>query len=140
MLVSAIPREALEEAARQVAEVAGLDLVVLFGSAATGARAHPEDLDIAVRAREGAVNLLALTDRFAALLGSQDVDLVDLRRADPLMLMLVARDGVVLFERESSTFAQFTSLAVRRFADARKFRDAEREEIRAFIRAAGTAS
>lgn len=124
----------MRDAAARVAGEAGLDLVVLFGSAATGARAEPEDLDIAVRAGRGVVDVVGLTNRLIELLGRQEIDLVDLRCADPLVLMLVARDGMVLCEREPGTFAQFVSLAARRYADTRKFREAEREEIRDFVR------
>lgn len=123
----------LRDAAAGLAREAGLDLVVLFGSAATGARAVPEDLDIAVRAATGVVDLMALTNRLIERVGTQHIDLVDLRRADPVLLAAVARDGVPLFEQEPATFARFVSLAVRRFADTKKFRDAAREDIRLFV-------
>lgn len=130
--------QALRAMAAQLAAGAELDLVVLFGSTATGARAQPEDVDIAVRAPGRTVDLVALTNRAIALLGRQDVDLVDLRRADPLLLALVARDGLVLFERTPATFTAFVSLAVRRFADTRKFREAERDAIRDEVRRHGS--
>lgn len=125
--------DALRSAAAHVAAVRGLDLVVLFGSTATGSRPMPDDLDIAVRARTGIVDAVALTNDFIAALGRQDVDLVDLRTADPVLLAAVARDGVPLFEADPATFTRFTSLAARRFADTRKFREAARETIRDFI-------
>ena len=80
------------------------------------------------------VDQLAVTNRPIELLGAQAVDLVDLRVSDALLLALVARDGVALFEREAGSLARFRSLAARRFADTPKFRDAEREEIRQFVR------
>lgn len=36
--------------------------------------------------------------------------------------MLVARDGVPLYEADPAAFARFASLALRRYADTRKFR------------------
>ena len=123
----------LREAARVVADELELDLVALFGSAAGPGRARAEDLDLGVLARRP-VDAIALTNRLVELLGVQEVDVADLRSADPVLMALVARDGVLLYERESGTFARFASLAARRFADTRKFRDAEREAIRAFIR------
>ena len=128
----------LAAAARAVATRYTLDLVVLFGSTARRDPALvPEDLDVAVRAPAGApvpdVGLIA--HAFAATLDTPDVDVVDLRRADPLLLMLVARDGVPLHQAEPSTFAEFWSLAHRRYWDAAMFRDAERETIRDFVRA-----
>jgi hypothetical protein len=87
------------------------------------------------------VDVVALTNRLIALLGVQAVDLVDLRRADALLLALVARDGVALDEGAPGAFARFASLAARRFADTRKFRAAEHEQIAEFVRGtAGAAS
>lgn len=74
-----------------------------------------------------------LTHHFPRETGIQEVDLVDLTRADPVLLALVARDGVPLYESEPGAFARFASLAARRFADTRKFRDAEAEEVREFL-------
>jgi hypothetical protein len=57
------------------------------------------------------------------------VDVCDLRRTDPLLMMLVVRDGIPLYERSAGEFARFASLAARRYADTRKFRQVERREI-----------
>jgi predicted nucleotidyltransferase len=120
----------LHAVARSIAEQTGLRLVVLFGSTARGEQ-RQEDLDLGVLGREREpIDSIDLTNRFTVALGRQDVDIVDLARADPVLLMLAARDGVPLYEREPSEFACFYSLAARRFADTKKFRDAEREWIR----------
>lgn len=116
---------------RPLAEAEGLDLVVLFGSAARGQGAA-EDLDLAVRGRK-ALDLVALTNRLTTTLSTQDVDVADLRIADPVLLLSVAEEGVPLYEAEPGTFARFQSLAARRFFDTRKFRDMERLEIRDFL-------
>ena len=135
-----VSRDALRAAAATVAAAHGLDLVVLFGSAARPDPGRaPEDLDLAVRAPAGCVDAVAVTNAFVAALGTQAVDLADLRTAPPLLQALVARDGAVLHEGAPGAFAAFRSLAVRRFWDARKFREAEREAIRDFIRAGGDA-
>jgi predicted nucleotidyltransferase len=124
------PEQVLAAAARDIAEQTGLRMVVLFGSAARG-EARQEDLDLGVLGGDReAIDSVDLTNRFTVALGRQDVDVVDLGRADPVLLMLVARDGVPLYEKAPSEFACFYSLAARRFADTRKFRDAERDWIR----------
>jgi predicted nucleotidyltransferase len=118
------------DVAREIAEQTALRMVVLFGSTARGEE-RQEDLDLGVLGRDrDAVDSVDLTNRFTVALGRQDVDVVDLGRADPVLLMLVARDGIPLYERTPSEFACFYSLAARRFADTKKFRDAEREWIR----------
>lgn len=128
-------RETHERLRRIVAEVAreeGLRLVVLFGSGGRDDKRPPEDLDLAIRGMKP-VDLVALTNRFIQRLGRQDVDLADLRRADPVLMVQVARDGIPWYESEPGEFARFHSLAYRRFADTRKFREAERREIEDFV-------
>lgn len=125
----------LEAVRRAIAEVVAeqpLRLVVLFGSIAR-AESRPADVDIALRGF-GALDLVALTNQLTRKLGCQQVDLVDLSTADPLLMALVARDGVVLYEHEAGEFDRFASLAARRFADTAKFREAEHEYIADFIR------
>ena len=126
-----ITRADLKRAARDVAEAHGARLVVLFGSAARGDGA-PEDLDLGVLA-DRPLDAVAVTTRFIRLLAVQQVDVADLARAEPLLLMLAAREGVVLYERTPAEFTRFVSLAMRRYADTAKFREAERAEIREFL-------
>lgn len=122
----------IRRAAQQVAPDLGCRLVVLFGSAARSTGAAPEDIDLGVLG-DAAVDTVAVTNRFIRALGIQTVDISDLRRADPLLLMLVARDGIALYERAPGEFARFASLAARRYADTRKFRVAERAEVRDYL-------
>jgi len=120
----------LREPVREVAERIGARLVVLFGSAARGEE-RQEDIDLGVLADEP-LDLIAVTNLLTRRLARQDVDVTDLRRADPVLLALAARDGVALFESAPGEFARFASLAMRRFADTRKFRDAATDRLRAF--------
>lgn len=110
--------------------------MVLFGSTARGAE-RAGDLDIAILGRTP-LDVVELTNRFAVVLGRDDVDIVDLRTADPVLLMQVARDGIPLYQETPAEFNAFYSLAARRFADTKKFRDAERDWIEAFVTRRGT--
>jgi len=121
----------LQEVARNVAGQFGLRLVVLFGSAGRQ-EPNPRDLDLGV-VGSGPLDTVALTNALTRALGTQTVDLTDLRRADPVLVALAARDGRPLFEAEPGAFAKFVSLATRRFADTRKFRDAQAQALRAEI-------
>lgn len=122
----------LRERIRPIAASEELRLVVLFGSAARG-DVGAEDLDLALKADEP-LDLVHLTNRLTTALGNQDIDLVDLRVADPVLLLSVAEEGVPVYESEPHAFARFHSLAARRFFDTRKLRDMEHDEIRAFVR------
>jgi predicted nucleotidyltransferase len=119
----------LRSAAHDVARLVGCRLIVLFGSAARSGSREPEDLDLAVLSGRP-LDPIELTNVFIAALGLQQVDVVDLRRADPLLMMLVAREGVPVYEETPGEFARFASLAVRRYADTRKFREMERRDVR----------
>ena len=120
----------LRDAARFVATEACYDLVAVFGSVARGEQtAH--DVDIGVLA-SAPVDLSDATNRFVLATGMGMVDVVDLLVANPVLLMCVAREGVPLYEARPAVFAEFASLAMRRYADTKKFRDAVREELRAY--------
>lgn len=123
----------IRRAARQLGPEIGARLIVVFGSAVRAGGA-PRDLDIGILCH-GPIDAVSATNRLIQLLAIQEVDVTDLRAADPLLLALVARDGVPLFEAAPGAFAAFASLAARRFADTRKFRDAERGEVEAYARA-----
>ncbi len=137
---SAIPSiEELRRVAAAVGRETGCRLLVLFGSAARPGAPAPRDVDLAVLA-EGRLDTVELTNRLIRALGFQAVDLADLSHADPLLMMLVARDGVPLYESSPGEFDRFASLAVRRYADTRKFRAVEAQEVRDFIAAGQTQS
>ncbi|MFQ6046350.1 MAG: nucleotidyltransferase family protein [Gemmatimonadales bacterium] len=121
--------ERLRVGARHVGHELGCRLIVLFGSASRRDARVPEDLDLGVLGARP-LDTVAVTNRLIRELGVQQVDVADLNRADPLLLAVVARDGVPLFEAEPGEFARFASLAMRRYADTRKFREFERQEIR----------
>lgn len=130
----------IREVVGGIAETGGFRLAVLFGSAARGST-QPEDLDIGVLA-DGLIDTVALTNQLTRSLRRQEVDVTDLRAAPPILLALVAREGIPLYERTSGEFARFASLAIRRFADTRKFRDAAAARLRevAETRASGVES
>lgn len=127
-----ISREEIRTAAEEVGREVRARFIALFGSVAREDERAPEDIDLAILAREK-LDPVAITNRFVQLLRTQSVDVVDLGRADALMLMVVATEGVPLYQSRPAEFTRFCSLAARRFADTRKFRDAEREAIREFI-------
>ena len=125
----------LRRAAEAVGRQVGARLIVLFGSAARlpeRSSRPPEDVDLGVL-HDAALDVVDVTNRFIRALRLQAVDVTDLRRADPLLVMLAAQDGVPVYEREPGEFARFASLAARRYADTRKFRVSERDEIRDFV-------
>lgn len=112
--------------------VPDLELVVLFGSTATGRRAAGSDVDVAVLCA-GPADLDVLHGVLAPALGTDRLDLVDLRRVGPLLAMEVARSGRLLYESRRGAFRQFQSLASRRYCDTEKLRRAQRRAIHVFL-------
>jgi len=131
-----------EVVARRLTDVpqalADLQILVLFGSVAKGRRTSEPDVDLAVQC-DGPADLEALYLAVAPRLGTDRVDLVDLRRAGPLLAFEVARTGRLLFERQPGTFRQFQSLASRRYCDTEKLRRAQRRAIQVFLEREGLA-
>ncbi len=126
----AIPRRKVQAFARAF----DLDLVVLFGSQATG-KTHPRsDVDLAVRttlpyAQRDLAWHHKLWSAVGDLCSHDEVDTVVLNDSDSLMLFEVATDGKALFEQGPATFIEFQSYAARRYWDDEKFRRMEHEYL-----------
>jgi predicted nucleotidyltransferase len=110
----------------------GLQLVLLFGSIAKGSAHGKSDIDLGFLFDEP-VDVLTLTNEVTKLLHSDRIDVVDLRRASPLLKFCAAQEGKVLYERSNGLFNQFFSLAFRMYVDTKKLRDAQGEMIRDFL-------
>jgi predicted nucleotidyltransferase len=94
-----------------------LTLAVLHGSRARGDARPDADWDIGVLA-ETPPDLPGLVAALTEILGTDAVDVVDLRTASALLRFRAARDGVVLLERSAAAFEEFQLEAVRFWCDA----------------------
>jgi len=100
-----------------------LVLVVLHGSRATGHARPDSDSDVGVLRRSGLVphgRFLDLVGRLADATGLPDLDLVDLRRAPPLLKQSAAAHGRALFEDEPGRFNLFKVWAWKLWLDDRQ--------------------
>jgi len=114
----------------------GLKLVLLFGSAALGRVHRQSDIDLAFLF-DRPVDILTLTNRVIRLLHTDNIDVVDLRRASPLLKFSVVKNGRLLYERQLGMFNEFYSLAFRMYVDTKKLRDAQATAIKHFLKARG---
>ena len=87
-----------------------LDLVVLFGSSAGGTLHKGSDIDVGFLFDRSA-DVVDLTNRVTGMLGSDNVDVVDLRTASPLLMYAAAQKGIALYEKEPGRLSGFTSFS-----------------------------
>ena len=114
----------------------GLRLVLLFGSVASQNANKHSDIDLGFLFDEHR-DILDLTNRVITLLHTDNVDVVDLRRASRLLKASSVKQGMLLYERSPGLFHEFSSLAIRRFIDTKKLRDARDRGIEQFLRERG---
>lgn len=126
-------QDALEELFAQH----GVVLAYIFGSEGEGNAGPLSDLDFAVLLGPGVEHQawsnvqIAVMGELMSLFGRNDVDLVILNRATPLLAQQVAQHGRVLYEEESGIRAEFEVNALRRYMDTKPLR---RIQNRALLR------
>jgi len=120
--------ETLRESLRPLWGGGDFLMVALFGSWATGRGGPHSDLDLAFLPRNG-MDEVAVTSEVIRLTHWNDVDVVNLLHADALLAMQIAESGIVLFEADPSVFAEFRSLAFRRYVDTGKLRRAQQQAL-----------
>ncbi|SHI92910.1 hypothetical protein SAMN02745244_01350 [Tessaracoccus bendigoensis DSM 12906] len=98
----------------------GIDLLVLFGSTVTDP-ATARDVDLAYLAA-GDVSQLDVINAFDERYGD-GIDLMDLRRANPIARWEALGPGKILAERVPGTFATQQMAAYGEWNDTREFRE-----------------
>lgn len=115
-LVTVTPAELRERLSMHPA-AAALRLAVLHGSRARRDATDGSDWDIGVLA-DDPPDMPALSATLTEILGTDEVDVVDLSRASALLRYRTARDGIPLLERPANEFQRFQLAAVQFWCDA----------------------
>ncbi len=99
--------ELLDRATKILDREPGLQAAMAYGSAVTGELAPHSDVDLGVLFEQPltAERKLDLMDRLQQALG-RDVDLVDIREANGLILREILCKGVSLLRKDSTAFAE----------------------------------
>lgn len=95
-----------------LAEKYQLELVVLFGSQATGRTHAKSDVDIAVLSKND-LNLGKLMLEFDDIFQRDDVEVVNLGTASPTTMYVMVRDGQLLYENEPGAFLNWKLYAIK---------------------------
>jgi hypothetical protein len=109
----------------------------LFGSAATGRLGPLSDLDIGVLIARSEIGRLSVSLDYQAelltelmrVLKSNDVDLVLLHEAPPLLAHRVLRDGIFFFVADPAALADFRFHALQRYLDTRMIREVQAKAL-----------
>ena len=110
----------IESAVKKIAEAMGLSLVLLFGSQATGKTHRESDVDIAYLS-DKSLDLMTearLMVDLMPIFESSAVDVVDLKKAPPLLMKLIFDHHKVLFCRDYGKYFAYLMYAKRRYREA----------------------
>lgn len=128
--------EQIKERLAPLFESEDIQLVLLFGSTASGNVHKQSDIDLAFLL-DTRFDVIEMTNRVTRLLRCDAVDIVDLRAAKPLLKYSAVKGGIVIYEKMAGIYNQFYSLAFRQFVDTRKLRDARQTSINNYLKAKG---
>lgn len=126
----------LKQISEKLAKKHRLDLVALFGSQAKG-KTHPQsDVDIAImgRRRLRPIEIARIALEFSELLKREDVEIVDLKSASPLLLKQVAEHSILLFESKSLIYPRFKIYAYKLYMEAKPLFVLQDKQIDNFIK------
>lgn len=124
--------EEIRERLKPMLNDEGLRFVLLFGSSTRGRMHRRSDIDLAFMF-ENPPEIIDLTSKVIRLLQTDAVDVVDLRRASPLLRFAAVKTGRLIYEKGPGLFNAFCSLAFRMYADTKKLRDGRAEAIGHFL-------
>lgn len=102
-----MPLEVVDSLRRALTAFPEVRLAVVFGSAARGRSTARSDVDVGVRLAEGSGTTLWEIEGTLGEALSRPIDLVDLRRAPPLLRFEIARHGRPVLEREEGEWKRF---------------------------------
>lgn len=102
---------AVDTLTRVLQTMPSVRLAVLFGSAARRTAGPANDLDVGILLDRGAEHSSALAVALERAVGGP-VDVIWLDAAPPLLRFEIARDGLVLVERDSHAWADFRAHAM----------------------------
>lgn len=128
--------EQIREQLSPLYENSNLQLVLLFGSVASEQTYRKSDIDLAFL-YDRRVDILSLTNRVIRLLHNDTVDVVDLRKARPLLKYSAAKTGQIIYERSKGVFVKFFSLAFKIYVDTKKLREAREKVVKEFLTSRG---
>ena len=118
-----------------IAKKHGLNLVVLFGSQATGRVHEKSDIDIAILGKQ-AVDFDTQTKiwgEFSRVFNRDDIEVVDIGTASPTLMRMVVEDGLLLFEATADGFFEWKLYALTVWMDSAWLRDLRNRKLHEWV-------
>lgn len=111
-------------------------MAFLFGSRAIGKTHRGSDTDIGFfsEKRLGPREVAEIAFVIENNLEIPRPELVDIRDAPPLLLCRMAKESILIYEREPKSFARFKIYALKRFMEARTLLAARESSLAAFLK------
>ncbi len=106
---------------KKIAQKYGLDLLLLFGSRATENNLEKSDFDIAYLSKKK-LNLIKeakLICDLAPIFKSERIDLVNLKKANPLLLFAITNNCQVLYQKDSLLFSSLRVYAFKQYVETK---------------------
>ena len=141
--------EEVRELAQQLPEkIPYLKMLVLFGSRATGKTHANSDWDFAALYDEEKRHTYTIDKDWGLFevpfilgevfhINSDIIDVVEINHCSPLIGYSIARDGKLLYEKDSEEFTKFQGKAWKIYADTAKFRKIQKESIKIWLEKIG---
>lgn len=128
--------QSFSKSIKQIAENFEVEFLVYFGSFQTEYYNSDSDIDIAfLTARPLSIEAKThLLEELILFHRKSEVDLVDLRTADPLLRYEVARSDRVLYERETGLFERYRLFYIKQSYELKPVFEAELKKIGEYIR------
>jgi predicted nucleotidyltransferase len=101
-----------------------IDFIVLFGSRVKGKLKKSSDIDIGIclRDRISLRKERCLMEEIIHIFKSDQIDIVILNRASPLLLFEIVKNNKLLYERSRGGFLNFKLISMKRYWEYSKFR------------------
>ncbi len=114
----------------------GLQLLLLFGSRADGKESPDSDFDVAYLGKTDLdLNREAklITD-LAPAFGSDNIDLVNLRKAPPLLFYSITSKCQVIYQADDLIFPTMRAYSFKKYVETKPLRELQYERLKARIR------
>ncbi len=120
----------------EIAKKYDMEFMVYFGSYQTKFYNKNSDIDIGILSSRclDTDKLMKLLEELIIFHRKSEIDLVDLRSAEPILRYEIAKDGKLLYEREEGLFERYRLFYIKRFYELTPLIEEELNRIKNSIK------